>query len=107
MITKDISEVEGIVVGKGINRRVLVSSEHLMLVHFELEEGAEIPMHEHPHEQAGFLLKGRIKVTSGEKEYLLEEGQSYLITPNKKHEVLALEYSQVLDVFLPPRKDFL
>ncbi|MFQ6051991.1 MAG: cupin domain-containing protein [Candidatus Hydrothermarchaeota archaeon] len=107
LITKGISQVDGVEVGKGVKRRVFVSSEHLMLVHFELEEGSEIPMHEHFHEQAGFLIKGRIRIITGEKEILLREGESYLIPSNEKHVVFALEYSQVLDVFFPPRKDFL
>ncbi|HVJ87237.1 MAG TPA: cupin domain-containing protein, partial [Caulifigura sp.] len=40
--------------------------ENLMLSHLEMETGAEIPWHHHPHEQGGMLIRGRLQLSIGD-----------------------------------------
>ena len=41
--------------------------EHIMLSYLEMEEGAIVPLHKHPHEQAGMLLTGKMELTIGDE----------------------------------------
>lgn len=81
--------------------------QNLMLSYLEMDEGAEIPMHEHPHEQGGILLQGRMQLTIGDETRTVEPGSLYLIPPNTKHRAVAVGGpAVVLDVFTPVREDY-
>ena len=81
--------------------------ENLMLSRVEMEEGAVIPMHEHPHEQGGVVLEGRMQLTIDEETQILEVGDMYVIPPNTPHRAAAWEGPAVaLDVFSPVREDY-
>ena len=80
--------------------------KNLMLSYLEMDEGAVIPLHHHPHEQGGMLIQGRLEFTLGEETRLVESGAMFLIPPDVPHKVVALEPSVVLDVFSPVREDY-
>ena len=81
--------------------------ENLMLSHVDMDEGAVIPMHDHPHEQGGIVLKGRLELTIGDETRVLEAGQMYLIPANTPHKAVAVDGPAVaLDVFSPVREDY-
>jgi quercetin dioxygenase-like cupin family protein len=81
--------------------------EHLMLSYLEMEEGAEIPRHHHPHEQGGILISGQMQLTIGDETRLVEPGGMYLIPPNVPHRAVAVGGKAVLlDVFSPIREDY-
>lgn len=81
--------------------------EHLMLSYLEMDPGAEVPMHSHPHEQGGMLLRGRLQLTIGEETRLVEAGAMFLIPPNVPHRAVAVDGpAVVLDVFSPVREDY-
>jgi quercetin dioxygenase-like cupin family protein len=80
--------------------------ENLMLSYLEMDEGAVIPLHHHPHEQGGMLLEGRLEFTLGAETRTVESGAMFLIPPDVPHKVVALEPSIVLDVFAPVREDY-
>jgi len=81
--------------------------ENLMLSYLEMDEGAEIPAHDHPHEQGGILLKGRMQLTIGDETRIVEAGSLYLIPPNVPHRAVAVDGpATVLDVFTPIREDY-
>jgi quercetin dioxygenase-like cupin family protein len=79
-----------------------------MLSHLEIDAGAEIPPHSHPHEQAGILLSGRLELTIGEETRVVEPGALYIIPPDTPHRAVALPPGPavVLDVFSPVREDY-
>ncbi len=77
-----------------------------MLSYLEMDKGAVIPLHDHPHEQGGMLIEGRLEFTLGEETRIVEAGAMFLIPPNVPHSVHALEASIVLDVFSPIREDY-
>ncbi len=81
--------------------------ENLMLSYLEMDEGAEIPLHHHPHEQGGILLEGKIEFTMGDETRVCEVGSMFIVPPNVPHRVVALEGPvRVLDVFSPIREDY-
>lgn len=89
-----------------ITRRY-VYGEKAMLVRFELKKGALIPKHNHPNEQITYIISGKVKVTIEGKEHIVEAGQVVVIAPNLFHQFEALEDSIDIDVFSPPRRDWL
>lgn len=81
--------------------------ENLMLSYLEMEDGAVVPLHDHPHEQGGILLKGRMELTIGEETRVVEAGSLFLIPPNTPHKAVAVDGpAVVLDVFSPVREDY-
>ncbi|MEZ6127494.1 MAG: cupin domain-containing protein [Planctomycetaceae bacterium] len=81
--------------------------ENLMLSHVDLDAGAVIPLHQHPHEQGGIVLKGRLELTIGDEVRILEAGEMYIIPPNTLHKAMAVDGPAVaLDVFTPVREDY-
>lgn len=81
--------------------------ENLMLSRVELQEGAVIPLHDHPHEQGGIVLEGQLELTIGDDTRILQAGQMYIIPPNMPHRAAAHNGPAVaLDVFSPVREDY-
>lgn len=81
--------------------------ENLMLSYLEMDAGAEIPLHNHPHEQGGILLKGRLELTIGDESRICEEGAMFLIPPDTPHRAVAIDGPVVvMDVFSPIREDY-
>jgi len=90
----------------GVVRRTLSTSESLMLIEVTFEKGAIVPLHSHPHEQIGYLASGRILFELGDERRELGPGDSWLVPPNVLHQVTALEFSLIVDVFSPPREEY-
>jgi quercetin dioxygenase-like cupin family protein len=80
---------------------------NLMLSYLEMDSGAEVPLHQHPHEQGGILLKGKLQLTIGDETRIVEAGALFLIPPNIPHRAIAIDGPvTVLDVFSPVREDY-
>lgn len=78
-----------------------------MLSYLEMDDGAEVPLHSHPHEQGGVLLTGRMQLTIGDETRICEPGSLYLIPSNVPHRAVAVDGpATVLDVFSPIREDY-
>lgn len=81
--------------------------QHLMLSYLEMDDGAEVPLHHHPHEQGGMLLTGTVQLTIGEETRIVEAGAMFIIPPNVPHRAVAVNGpATVLDVFSPVREDY-
>ena len=81
--------------------------EQLMLSRVEMEEGAVIPLHHHPHEQGGVLISGTLELQIGEETRIVKPGELYLIPPHVSHRAVAVGGpAVVLDVFSPIREDY-
>lgn len=80
---------------------------NLMLSYVELDEGAVVPVHHHPHEQGGMVVSGRLQFTIGDETKECGPGDMYLIPPNVPHTVTAVGGPVVvLDIFTPIREDY-
>lgn len=81
--------------------------KNLMLSYLEMDDGAEIPLHHHPHEQGGILLKGKVQLTIGDETRTVEAGSMFLIPSNVPHRAVAVDGpAVVMDVFSPIREDY-
>ena len=80
----------------------------LMLVVVDLDPFAEVPLHSHPHEQAGTVLEGEIAFNIAGERKLLHPGDLYIIPKNVEHSASTNEIgARVIDVFTPLREDFI
>lgn len=81
--------------------------KNVMLSYLEMDEGAEVPLHNHPHEQAGMLLQGKLQLTIGDETRIVEPGAMFIIPSNVPHKAVAVSGPVVvLDVFSPVREDY-
>lgn len=87
--------------------RQYVYGEKAMLCRFELKKGAIIPTHQHPNEQITYITNGLVKVTIHDKEYLVHAGEVLIIPGNTPHQFEALEDTIDIDLFAPPRQDWI
>jgi quercetin dioxygenase-like cupin family protein len=91
----------------GVVRRTLCSADRMTLCEFTLAKGTVMPLHSHEHEQAGYVVRGRVLFQIGDEERELRAGDGYLAGSNVPHAVTALEESVAIDIFSPPRKEYL
>lgn len=79
-----------------------------MMINFvRLEPGAEVPLHNHHHEQGGTVIEGTILLTIDEETRELRPGDVYIAPPHSIHGATAgPEGCLVLDIFSPPREDY-
>lgn len=89
-----------------ITRR-LVTGQNAMSVHFTLLAGAAIGEHHHPHEQISHILSGQLQFTIAGESFTAQAGEVVVIPPYAPHAAVALADSVVIDIFSPPREDFL
>jgi quercetin dioxygenase-like cupin family protein len=87
--------------------RRFIYGENVTLVHFDIKKGAIVTTHHHPSEQMSYVTKGKMKVASAGKEFIVSAGEVIHIAPEVKHQFEALEDSIIIDVFSPTRKDWL
>jgi len=90
--------------------RRLVTGERVMVAQIELRRGCIVPQHAHVHEQVSYVLDGRLELTVGDETpetYELVGGDILVIPSNIPHAARALEDTRVVDVFSPPREDWL
>jgi quercetin dioxygenase-like cupin family protein len=89
-----------------LNRK-LITGERVMVSELELKKGCVVPAHHHENEQVTYILRGALKFEVNGKEIILYSGDVLLIPSNVVHSAIALEDTLDLDVFSPPRQDWL
>ena len=90
--------------------RRLITGERMMLAHVYLQKGCIVPKHQHENEQLTYVLEGALKFWIGEDQQqtlVVGPGQVLVIPPNVPHQAEALEDTLDVDVFSPPRQDWL
>ena len=87
--------------------REMVVGDKLMLARVFLKKGAHVPEHHHHNEQVTYILEGALKFAIDGKEIVVGAGEVLCIPSNMPHEAWALEDTLDLDVFTPPREDWL
>jgi quercetin dioxygenase-like cupin family protein len=92
-----------------ISRR-LITGDRMMIAHVYLKEGAIVPKHSHENEQLTYILEGRMRFWFGDDEGEVVEigaGEVLHIPAHLAHKAEALEDTLDVDVFHPPRQDWL
>ena len=87
--------------------RQMVTGESLMLARVILRKGAIVPEHSHVNEQVTYILDGALKFWIDNREIVVRSGEVLCIPPHMPHKAEALEDTVDLDVFYPPRQDWL
>ena len=89
-----------------IERRVL-AGKHGMIVWWKVKAGAHAGAHQHPHEQIVWMLKGKMDFRIGNERRSMIGGDVAVIPGDIEHEGFFSEDTEVVDIFAPPREDFL
>lgn len=88
--------------------RQFVYGERTMLARIVLRKGAIVPRHSHENEQITFILEGALRFTMGDGRIItVGAGQVLVIPSNLPHQAEALDDTLDLDVFSPPRADWI
>jgi quercetin dioxygenase-like cupin family protein len=92
---------------EGIERKTLVYGKNTLMTEFRLRKGAVLPRHSHSHEQTGYLVSGRMRLSIGAEETEIQPGDSWCIPGGVEHGAAILENSVAIEVFSPVRDDYL
>jgi quercetin dioxygenase-like cupin family protein len=90
--------------------RRLITGERMMLAHVYLKKGCIVPRHQHENEQLTYILEGALRFWIGEDEKQqmdIRAGEVLHIPSNVWHKAEALEDTLDVDVFSPPRQDWI
>lgn len=90
--------------------RRLITGERMMLAHVYLKKGCIVPQHSHENEQITYILEGALRFwigADGAEEIVVAAGQVLHIPSNVPHKAEALEDTLDVDIFSPPRQDWL
>jgi quercetin dioxygenase-like cupin family protein len=90
--------------------RRLISGDRLMLAQVYLDKGCVVPRHAHENEQITYILEGVLRFWLGEDESEVVDvaaGEVLHLPSNLPHRAEALETTLDVDIFSPPRQDWL
>lgn len=106
-VVKNQSTVKSITMLEGVHRKTLVHGDKTILCRFELDKGANLPLHSHPYEQTGYLISGKMIFTIDGEKHEIQPGGSWCIKANIEHGVTVLEDVTLVELFSPVREDFI
>lgn len=88
--------------------RQMIWGERAMLARIVLRKGAVVPEHRHENEQISYIVEGALRFTLGDGRVItVGAGQVLVIPSNLPHSAVALEDTLDLDIFAPPRADWI
>ncbi len=88
-------------------QRQFVVGEGMMIARVLLKKGCVVPRHSHHNEQLTYILEGALEFDIEGKKIVVRAGEVLCIPPHLPHEAIALEDTVDLDVFNPPREDWI
>ena len=92
---------------EGVDLGTMVHGEKTLMAQFKLEKGCTIPAHNHPHEQTGLLISGRLVLTIDGVDHDVMPGDSWCIGADVAHAARAVDDAVAVEVFSPLREDYL
>ena len=104
-LKKTIQTIPQIEVIEGYKAR-FVHSQTMTMVFWEVESGARIPVHSHPHEQLSQLTEGEFEMLIDGETLILKPGSVLIIPPHVEHGGKALSPCKITDTFNPVRDDY-
>jgi quercetin dioxygenase-like cupin family protein len=88
-------------------QRQMIVGQNIMVARILLKKGCVVPEHSHLNEQVTYVLEGALKFWIDGKEIVVNTGDVLAIPPHMPHKAEALVDTVDLDVFTPPRADWL
>jgi quercetin dioxygenase-like cupin family protein len=102
----DVENREVKEIAPGIRIRTFWGEQMLLSV-AELDANVELPVHSHPHEQAGIVVSGTLELTIGGESSNLEPGQSFIVPGGVEHGGRTGDTpARVVDIFSPVRQEY-
>jgi quercetin dioxygenase-like cupin family protein len=102
-----IDDVEPTEAADDVYLALLAGGDEMNVQHFRIEPGASVPVHDHPHEQVGYIVAGELTFVAGEdgEEIVVGPGDSYSLAGGEPHGAENRGDDPVvgIDVFSPPR----
>ena len=92
---------------KGVSFDVLACSEKSMVTKMNYKKGDHVPLHSHPNEQSGYVVSGEFEIQIGEQKDIITAGDSYIVEDDVLHALVAKTDGCIIDVFVPPREDYI
>ncbi len=95
---------------KGSITRRMITGTRMMIAEVRLAKGDVVPKHAHHNEQITYITEGALHFTLGDdqdREVTVHAGEVFVIPPNCPHSAVALEDTVDIDIFDPPREDWL
>jgi quercetin dioxygenase-like cupin family protein len=87
--------------------RQMITGDKMMLARVLLKKGCVVPEHSHENEQLTYIVEGALKFWIDGREIVVRTGEVLCIPPHMPHKAEAVEDTVDLDVFYPPRQDWL
>jgi quercetin dioxygenase-like cupin family protein len=91
----------------GVNFILLSHGPESMTTKMLYKNGDNVPLHKHPNEQSGYVISGKYRIVFGNNDQMIGPGDSYTIPRDVEHRIEIIDPGEVLDVFSPPRKEYL
>lgn len=102
---KLLSDIEPKEIVKGFKAR-FVHTDTLTVSFWEVEAGAELPLHHHINEQVSHILEGEFEMTIDGETKVYSTGSIMVIPSNIEHSGKAITPCRILDIFNPAREDY-
>ncbi|MBN1534776.1 MAG: cupin domain-containing protein [Spirochaetes bacterium] len=92
----------------GIFRTTLSYNRDIMLCHFRLLKGTQIPLHNHAAVQNGYVISGMIRFTRKDgSSFIAGPGTAYVFDPHEYHGAEILEETVAIECFSPMRPEYI
>ena len=91
----------------GVQLKLLVHGERMMLNHVEIEAGGCVTMHNHPNEQIGYCVSGAVELEVEGEKRICRAGSAWIIPGGADHEATAIEPTVLVEAFSPLRSDMI
>ena len=83
-----------------------VHSENMTFAYWDIEAGAVLPEHSHPHEQVASMIAGEFELTVNGETKVLRPGSVAIVPSDAVHSGRAITICRIIDVFYPVREDY-
>tara|TARA_B100000530_G_scaffold96660_1_gene59746 strand:+ start:82 stop:393 length:312 start_codon:yes stop_codon:yes gene_type:complete len=100
-----LKEIKSLEIMPGLNGR-MIHGQTMTWAFWEIEKGAEVPMHQHIHEQIMHVQEGKFEFTLDGKTKVYGSNSVVVIPSNTLHSGVALTSCKILDVFSPVREEY-
>ena len=87
--------------------RQIVVGDQMMVARVTMKKGCVVPLHSHFNEQVTHIESGALHFTINGQEITVRAGEFLCIPPNVPHTAVALEDTIDIDIFTPPRADWI
>ncbi|MEI7636890.1 MAG: cupin domain-containing protein [Syntrophus sp. (in: bacteria)] len=91
----------------GVDFAVLACGLESMVTKMLYKASDYVPSHSHPNEQSGYVISGEYRITIHGETQAISAGDSYSIPRDIEHSIDIVVPGQIIDVFTPPRADYL